>query len=189
MVIPNWWKNLPMMPPMKPIGKNTATIDKVVAKTAKPISLVPSIEASYDDLPICTCRTMFSRTTMASSINKPTHKLSAIKVTLLMVNPNQFMNKNVPMMEIGNVNPVMTVERHEFKNKNTLHTVSKAPSINVRRTLSTATRMGRELSLTGSRRTLGGNWAFNSASVLFKPSTTSMVFSSCDFCTVIIKVR
>ena len=45
MVTPNSWKNLPMMPPMKPIGRNTATIDKVVASTASPISWVPSSEA------------------------------------------------------------------------------------------------------------------------------------------------
>ena len=42
MVMPNSWKNLPMMPPMKPIGKNTATMENVVANTAKPISWVPS---------------------------------------------------------------------------------------------------------------------------------------------------
>ena len=45
MVMPNSWKNLPMMPPMKPIGMNTATIEKVVASTARPISSVPSIAA------------------------------------------------------------------------------------------------------------------------------------------------
>ena len=45
MVMANSWKNLPMMPPMKPIGKNTATMDKVVASTASPISWVPSSEA------------------------------------------------------------------------------------------------------------------------------------------------
>ena len=45
MVKPNSWKNLPMMPPMKPIGMNTATMDSVVASTAKPISCVPSMAA------------------------------------------------------------------------------------------------------------------------------------------------
>ena len=45
MVMPNSWKNLPMMPPMKPIGKNTATMDSVVANTARPISWVPSMAA------------------------------------------------------------------------------------------------------------------------------------------------
>ena len=45
MVSPNSWKNLPMMPPIKPMGKNTATMDKVVASTAMPISCVPSSAA------------------------------------------------------------------------------------------------------------------------------------------------
>ena len=45
MVTPNSWKNLPMMPPMKPIGRNTATIENVVASTARPISCVPSSAA------------------------------------------------------------------------------------------------------------------------------------------------
>ena len=45
MVMPNSWKNLPMMPPMKPMGRNTATMDRVVASTARPISWVPSIAA------------------------------------------------------------------------------------------------------------------------------------------------
>ena len=45
-VTPNCLKNLPMMPPMKPIGMNTATMEKVVASTARPISSVPSSAAS-----------------------------------------------------------------------------------------------------------------------------------------------
>ena len=32
-----------MMPPMKATGRNTATMQKVVASTARPISLVPSM--------------------------------------------------------------------------------------------------------------------------------------------------
>ena len=45
MVSPNSWKNLPMIPPMKPMGRNTATIENVVANTASPISSVPSSAA------------------------------------------------------------------------------------------------------------------------------------------------
>ena len=41
-VMPNCRKKRPMMPCMKAIGTNTATIAKVVAITARPISLVPS---------------------------------------------------------------------------------------------------------------------------------------------------
>ena len=45
-VRPNWKKNWPMMPFMKAIGTNTATIANVVAITASPISSVPSRAAA-----------------------------------------------------------------------------------------------------------------------------------------------
>ena len=132
---------------------------------------------------------MFSRTTIASSINKPTHSDKAIRVIMFRVKPNMYMNKKVPMMAIGKVRPVMTVERHELRNKNTINTVSKAPSIRVWRTLFTATRMLRAPSLTGSKRTPAGKVAAISLTAWFRPSTTPMVFSSWAFCTDISKVR
>ena len=141
MVRPNSWKNLPMMPPMNPMGRKTATIESVVASTASPISCVPSMAAWKGVLPMCRWRTMFSRTTMASSISNPTHRLSAISVIMLMVKPSMCMKKKVPMIAMGSVNPVMTVERQEFRNRKTISTVSSAPSIRVRRTLSTDTRI------------------------------------------------
>ena len=45
-VQPNCLKNLPAMPFIKAVGKNTATKVNVVATTARPISLVASIAAS-----------------------------------------------------------------------------------------------------------------------------------------------
>ena len=102
---------------------------------------------------------MFSRTTMASSISRPTDSVSAISVIMLMVNPNRFMKKKVPISAMGSVRPVMTVERHEFRNRKTISTVSSAPSISVRRTLSTDTRMGREPSAICSSRMPGGSSA------------------------------
>ena len=132
---------------------------------------------------------MFSRTTIASSISRPTHSDSAISVTMLIVKPNRFMNRKVPISAIGSVRPVMTVERQELRNRNTISTVSSAPSISVRRTFSTDTRIGREPSMIGSSRTPGGSCAFISSMVFFRPSITWMVFSSCDFCTVSSSVR
>ena len=44
-VTPNWKKILPIMPPMKATGMNTAITASVVAKTARPISSVPSFAA------------------------------------------------------------------------------------------------------------------------------------------------
>ena len=106
-------------------------MEKLVASTARPISCVPSMDDWKGLLPICTSRTMFSRTTIASSISRPTHSGSAISVIMLMVKPNRFMNKKVPMMEIGSVSPVITVERQEFRNMKTISIVSSAPSISV----------------------------------------------------------
>ena len=45
-VIPNWKKNRPMMPPMNATGTNTATMERVVAMTARKISFVPSPAAA-----------------------------------------------------------------------------------------------------------------------------------------------
>ena len=74
---PNWKKKRPMMPPMKATGRNTATMQKVVASTANPISLVPSMAAWRCVLPKPMWRMMFSRTTMASSIRMPMARLTA----------------------------------------------------------------------------------------------------------------
>ena len=87
-VRPNWKKKRPMIPLMKAIGTNTATIAKVVAITASPISSVPSSAAVRWSLPIARWRTMFSRTTIASSIRRPMHSDSAISVRKLSVKPN-----------------------------------------------------------------------------------------------------
>jgi hypothetical protein len=46
------------------------------------------MDAAKAFLPICTWRTMFSRTTMASSISKPTHRDSAIKFTIYRLKPS-----------------------------------------------------------------------------------------------------
>ena len=66
------------------------------------------------------------------------------------------MKRNVPISAIGNVSPVMTVERHEFRNRKTISTVSAAPSNRVRLTLATETRIERELSRLTSTLTPGG---------------------------------
>jgi hypothetical protein len=131
-VMPNGKKNLPTMPPMNATGTNTAQMAKVVAITARPISSVPSRAARTWSLPMPTWRTMFSRTTMASSISSPMHRLSAIMVMKFKVKPKACTAMNDEMTEIGKVSPVMMVERHECRNRKTMAMVSSAPSIKVR---------------------------------------------------------
>ena len=77
------------MPPMKATGTNTAHSAKVVAITASPISSVPSRAAAWWSLPMWMWRTMFSRTTIASSISSPMHSHSAIIVMKFSVKPNR----------------------------------------------------------------------------------------------------
>ena len=132
---------------------------------------------------------MFSRTTIASSISRPTQSDSAIIVMVLIVKPNTYMNRNVPISAIGSVSPVMTVERHELRNRKTIRIVSAAPSNSVRLTLATETRIERELSRLTSTLTPGGITGLAASSALNSPSTTSIVFSPCDFCTESSTVR
>ena len=64
------------------------------------------------------CRTMFSRTTMASSMSRPMDSESAISVIVFSVIPRKYMMMKEEMTEIGRVRPVMTVERQEFRKQN-----------------------------------------------------------------------
>ncbi len=116
-VTPNWKKILPIMPPMNATGMNTAMTASVVAITARPISLVPSRAARWWSFPISRWRTMFSRTTMASSMSRPIASDSASSVMVFIVKLNTHMMKNALMIDTGSVSPVITVERHEFRNR------------------------------------------------------------------------
>ena len=130
-VMPKGWKNLPMMPPMKATGTNTAHSAKVVAITARPISSVPTRAAVTGSWPRCTWRTMFSRTTMASSISRPMHRESAIIVMKFRVKPKAYTAMKLLITAIGRVSPVMMVERQLCRNRKTMAIVSAAPSIRV----------------------------------------------------------
>jgi hypothetical protein len=68
-------------------------------------------------LPISRWRTMFSRTTIASSTRRPMASESASSVIVLSVKLNAHMMKNAEMIEIGSASPVMIVERQELRKK------------------------------------------------------------------------
>ena len=134
----------------------TATMVKVVAMTARPISSVPSSDACTWSLPRCRWRTMFSRTTMASSISMPMARLRPMSVITFRVKPNSRMTVKAAMTEMGRVRPVMTVDRQEFRNTNTMRTVRMPPRIMVRFTSWMESRMKLESSRTTWRDTSGG---------------------------------
>ena len=124
----NGLNHSPETPCMNATGINTAIIEKVVEATAKPISRVPSDAAVRRSLPISICRTMFSRTTMASSINTPMASDKPSKVIKLRVKPHSQTAIKAAITEVGKLSAVINVERHEFKKTNTTNTVKIAPN-------------------------------------------------------------
>ncbi|MBK8230220.1 MAG: hypothetical protein IPK72_06460 [Candidatus Eisenbacteria bacterium] len=176
-VMPNSLKNWPTIPPMKPTGMKTAKVEQVVARTARPISLVPRRAAARWSSPMATLRTMFSRTTMASSIRIPVARERAIRVMVFRVNPKAKSAINAAMIETGSVRPVMTVERQELRKVKTTRTVRIAPITIVTSTSSTDSRIQTELSRTIERVVPGGSCAWSSWTLSFTRSATSTVFA------------
>ncbi len=84
-VTANSRKSRPMIPPMKRSGMKTAASEIVIETIVKPISFVPFRAASNGFSPISMWRTMFSRTTIASSTTNPTDSVSAISERLSML--------------------------------------------------------------------------------------------------------
>lgn len=180
-VRPNWKKNLPTMPLMKAIGTNTATMAKVVAITASPISSVPSRAAVAWSLPMARWRTMFSRTTMASSISRPMHSDSAISVRKLSVNPNALRAMKVAMTASGSVRPVITVLRQLWRNRKTISTVSVAPSRIVSLTRLTEASTLSAVELTTRSSTAAGRRSRRTLTASATPLPVSTMLASCAF--------
>jgi hypothetical protein len=86
---------------------------------------------------------MFSRTTMASSIRMPIASDRPSSDIVFRVKPKAHTATNEASTLTGSASPVMTVERHELRKRNTTSTVSRAPSISASCTFATAcsTRM------------------------------------------------
>ena len=87
----------PTMPPISSTGMNTAISEKVIDTMVKPISREPFSAASNGRMPPSMWRTMFSSMTMASSTTKPTDKVSASSVMLLMEKPKAYIAAKVPI--------------------------------------------------------------------------------------------
>ena len=94
---------------------NTAMIESVVAVTARPISCVPVRAASMRLAPRSMCRTMFSRTTMASSISTPIASDKPSRVMKLSVKPHAQIAMKAVIAEVGSDRAVISVERQEFR--------------------------------------------------------------------------
>ena len=88
MVTPNEFMKRPTMPPMKATGRKTAISERLIARTARPISRVPSTAACMGGMSFSSMkRKMFSSTITASSMTMPTTRVSASSVMMLSVKP------------------------------------------------------------------------------------------------------
>ena len=99
------------MPFMNATGTKTETIENVVAATASPISSVPLCDAVTWSSPSSMWRTMFSRTTIASSIRMPIASESPRSDIVLSVKPQAHTAMNAASVDTGSARPVITVER------------------------------------------------------------------------------
>ncbi len=125
----------PETPGMNATGTNTATMEKVVAATARPISAVPLSAARRRSSPRSMWRTMFSRTTIASSISTPIASDRPSSVMKLSVKPHSHTAMKAAITEVGRLRAVMSVERQEFRKMYTTKIVSPAPNTSACTTL------------------------------------------------------
>ena len=82
---------------------------------------------------------------------------------VLSVKPNAHTAMNEASTDTGSASPVITVERHEFRNRNTTSTVSSAPSMSASSTLRTAWLTRSPAFCTSANFTPGGSVFWSSA--------------------------
>ena len=97
------------------------------------------------------------------------------------VNPNAQTATNEASTDTGSARPVMTVDRHELRNRNTTATVSAAPSNSALCTLATESATRTPLSCTTRRVTPAGSVCWISATRVRTASATAVVLKPVDF--------
>jgi hypothetical protein len=151
-VRPKLARKRPTMPPMKATGRKTASSDRVVARTARPISRVARMAAGNGLIPFSSIqRWTFSRTTMASSMTMPTERARASRVRMLRVKPTLHISEKVPTTETGMAMAAMTVDRMLPRKTSTTMAARMAPMMRCSMTASALVRIDWELSRTTSR--------------------------------------
>ena len=98
---PNSLNRDPTKPCKKITGINTTASVIEVEMTAKKISLLPSLAASFKDKPSSIFLKIFSVTTIPSSTTNPVANTMASKVNTFTENPAMYIIKKVAINEIG----------------------------------------------------------------------------------------
>ena len=127
-VAPNSLRKLPTMPRAKTTGTKTAAIETVAAVAAKATCLAPLEAASLGLSPCSRCRSMFSRTTIASSITTPTARVIARSVMVLSVKSKIHITPKVVISENGIEIPTISVGRQRRRKPKTVKVARTAPN-------------------------------------------------------------
>ena len=168
----------PTIPPISSTGMNTAISENVIEMMVKPISRAPFRAASYGRMPCSMCRTMFSSMTMASSTTKPTDRVSANSVMLLMEKSSMYIAAKVPSSEIGTASAGMKVADAERRNRKITRMTRPMAISSVSSTSLTDCRIDTDRSMATSIFTDGGICARSIGSLASTPSTTATVLAS-----------
>ena len=121
---PNSLNKEPINPCKKITGMNTTASVIDVEITAKKISLLPSLAASFKLNPSSNFLNIFSVTTIPSSTTKPVANTMASKVSTLMENPAKYIIKKVAIKEIGISTRGLIAMSQFLKKKNITNTTS-----------------------------------------------------------------
>ena len=107
--MPNSLNRRPTTPPIKRIGRKTATSDSVIETMVAPTSALPSSAAWNGALPISIWRMMFSSITIASSTTRPTASVRPSSEMLSIEKPKIYMPPNAATSESGTASAGMIV--------------------------------------------------------------------------------
>ena len=136
-VIANCLYSVPVTPPRKATGRNTATSTSTMEISAPAICVIASLAACSAERPLLAMlASTFSTTTIASSTTRPIARIRPKRVSMLMEKPSRCMPTNVPTMDTGTARIGITVARSDCRKTNTTRTTSTTASKNVCTTLS-----------------------------------------------------
>ena len=168
---------------MNSSGMNTATSDRLIETTVKPIWREPTRAARSGGRPASVWRTMFSIITIASSTTKPTEMVSAIREKLSIVNPSAHIPARVPQIDSGTVTAAARVGTSRRMNTSTTSSTSTIVTARVYCTSATLARIVSVRSVTTCRSIPGGIQALSCGSSRRMRSTVSITFASADLVT------
>ena len=109
----------PWMPPMKATGMNTADSTSAMPMTGCVTSSIAFNVASRGERPCSMWCSTASTTTIASSTTSPIARTRPKRESVLIENPSDGKNMNVPTSETGTASSGMSVARHPWRNRNT----------------------------------------------------------------------